>query len=173
MTEVPGRPMSHPGALAHPERVIALLARTLRELHALPVHDCPFVRTLDVALLLARERLQAGVVDQGDFDEVRRGRNAADLLEELMRTRPAQEDLVVTHGDACLPKLFIAGNSLGGMLDVGSLGVADRHADLALAYRSLRDSLSAGHAEALLDAYGRKLVDRSKIEYFMLLDEFF
>lgn len=173
MTRLPGIPMSDPDATLHPQRVVDLLARALRELHALPIRDCPFRMTLDVTLRLAREQVEAGTVDETDFDEERRGRTAVSVFNELARTRPDAEDLVVTHGDPCLPNLIVNGEHVEGLVDLGRAGIADRHADLALAWRSVRDTLDEGWAERLLDLYGRDLVDRGKIGYFMLLDELF
>jgi len=173
LTRLPGIPMSHPDALLHPERLVDLLARALRELHALPLRDCPFTMTLPVTLRLARERVEAGVVDEADFDDERRGWTAARVWNELVRTRPAQEDLVVTHGDPCLPNLILNGEYVEGFVDVGRAGLADRHADLALAWRSLTQELGQEHAERFLDLYGRALVDERKLAYFCLLDELF
>lgn len=173
MTRLAGIPMSDPDATLHPERVVSLLARALRELHALPVRDCPFNMTLNTVLHLARERVAAGLVDETDFDEGRLGRSAISLFNELARTRPSSEDLVITHGDACLPNFIVNGEYLEGLIDVGRLGIADRHADLALAYRSTKYNLDADYGEAFLEAYGRELVDMDKIEYYMLLDELF
>ncbi|WP_034386205.1 APH(3') family aminoglycoside O-phosphotransferase [Deinococcus sp. YIM 77859] len=173
LSRLPGIPMSHPDAALHPERVTDLLARALRELHALPVRECPFNMSLPVTLRLARERVQAGVVDESDFDEERQGRSAAELLSELIRTRPETEDIVVTHGDACLPNVLLNGEYVEGFVDVGRAGLADRHADLALAWRSLRHNLGPEHAERFLDLYGRALVDERKLAYYRLLDELF
>jgi kanamycin kinase/aminoglycoside 3'-phosphotransferase-2 len=173
MTRLPGIPMSDPDAALHPGRMAALLARALRELHALPLRDCPFTMTLGVTLPLARERVAAGVVDETDFDEERLGRTATSVFNELARTRPAQEDLVVTHGDPCLPNVLVGGEYVEGFVDVGRAGIADRHADLALAYRSAAYNLGAEHAEAFLDLYGRALVDPRKLAYYQLLDELF
>ena len=173
MTRVPGIPMSDPDAALHPERMAGLLARALRELHALPLRDCPFTMTLAVTLPLARERVAAGVVDETDFDEERAGRTAASIFNELARTRPAQEDLVVTHGDPCLPNLIVAGEYVEGFVDVGRAGIADRHADLALAWRSAAYNLGPESAETFLDLYGRALVDPQKLAYYQLLDELF
>lgn len=173
MTRLPGVPMSDPDARLHPERVTDLLARALRELHALPLRECPFNASLPVTLRLARERVAAGVVDESDFDAERRGRSAADLFHELVRTRPAREDLVVTHGDACLPNLLLNGEYVEGLIDVGRAGLADRHTDLALAHRSLTRNLDEAHAERFLDLYGRALVDEGKLSYYRLLDELF
>ena len=89
MTRLPGIPLSDPDATLHPERVVTLLARALRELHALPIRECPFRMTLDVTLRLAREQVQAGNVDESDFDEERVGRTATSVFNELVRTRPA------------------------------------------------------------------------------------
>lgn len=173
MTRLRGIDLSHPDALLHPQRVVSLLARALRELHALPVRDCPFNMTLNTTLRLARERVEAGQVDETDFDEERQGRSATSVFNELVRTRPAQEDLVVTHGDPCLPNFILDGELLEGMIDVGRLGIADRHADLALTYRSLGHNLNEEYAEAFLDLYGRELVDPQKLAYYQLLDELF
>jgi aminoglycoside phosphotransferase len=173
MTRLPGLPMSHPDALLHPERVTDLLARALRELHALPARECPFNMSLPVALRLARERVEAGGVDEADFDDERRGWSAAEVWRELVRTRPPQEDLVVTHGDPYLPNLIVNGEYVEGFVDVGRAGLADRHADLALAWRSLTHSLGPDHAERFLDLYGRALVDPAKLAYYRLLDELF
>lgn len=173
MTRVPGIPMSDPDATLHPERVVTLLARALRELHALPLRDCPFAMTLPHMLRLARERVAAGVVDETDFDEERTGRSAVSVFNELVRRRPAAEDLVVTHGDACLPNFIVGGEFVEGLIDVGRAGIADRHADLALAWRSTRSNLGEAHAGLFLDLYGRALVDEAKLHYYMLLDELF
>lgn len=173
VTRLPGLPMSDPDALLHPGRVVSLLARALRELHALPVRECPFTMTLPVTLRLARERVAAGLVDETDFDDERRGRSAAEVFSELVRTRPDSEDLVVTHGDACLPNLIVSGEYVEGFVDVGRAGIADRHADLALAHRSLTRNLGPEYAERFLDTYGRPLVNERKLAYYRLLDEFF
>ncbi|UBV42244.1 aminoglycoside 3'-phosphotransferase [Deinococcus taeanensis] len=173
MTRLSGMPMSHPDAQLHPERVVNLLARALRELHALPLRDCPFTATLAVTLPLARERVQAGVVDEADFDEERAGRSAVSVFNELARTRPDGEDLVVTHGDPCLPNVILNGEYVEGLIDVGRLGIADRHADLALAHRSAQHNLGERYAGMFLDLYGRALVNPEKLAYYRLLDELF
>lgn len=173
LTRLPGIPMSHPDATLHPERLTDLLARALRELHALPIRECPFNLSLPVTLRLARERVRAGAVDEADFDAERQGWCAADVLAELLRTRPEHEDIVVTHGDACLPNVILNGAYVEGFVDVGRAGLADRHADLALAWRSLTRNLGPEYAERFLDLYGRALVDQDKLAYYQLLDELF
>ncbi|WP_310582246.1 APH(3') family aminoglycoside O-phosphotransferase [Deinococcus sp.] len=173
VTRLPGVPLHHPDALVHPLRVTELLARALRELHALPVRDCPFNASLAVTLRQAHEQVRAGLVDESDFDDERRDWTAVQVMNELLRTRPAHEDIVVTHGDPCLPNLLINGEYLSGFIDVGRLGLADRHADLALAHRDLTHTIGPDMAEHFLDVYGRGLVDARKLRYYALLDELF
>ncbi|MGI8747788.1 MAG: APH(3') family aminoglycoside O-phosphotransferase [Deinococcus sp.] len=172
-TRLPGLPMHHPDILRHPGRVVSLLARALRELHALPAQDCPFDASLRLRLRQGRERVEAGVVDEADFDAERRGWSGARVLEELRRTRPAGEKLVVTHGDPCLPNLLVSGEHVEGFIDVGRAGLADRHADLALAHRSPTRNLGAEAAGHFLEVYGLALVDEEKLAYYRLLDELF
>lgn len=173
MTRLPGVPLHHPDALVHPLRVTELLARALRELHALPVRDCPFNASLAFTLRQARVRLEAGLIDETDFDDERRGQTGVQVLRELLATRPVHEDVVVTHGDPCLPNLLLDGEYLSGFVDVGRLGLADRHADLSLAYRSLKRNIGQEMGEHFLDVYGRTLVDAGKLNYYTLLDEMF
>ncbi|MBB6097090.1 kanamycin kinase/aminoglycoside 3'-phosphotransferase-2 [Deinobacterium chartae] len=164
---------SQAAALRDPPLLCDLLARGLRALHQLPIADCPFDASLRVRLREAQARLEAGLVDEDDFDAARRGRAASDLYRELEATRPTREDLVVTHGDYCLPNIILDGKYVAGFVDVGGLGIADRHQDLALCVRSLKRNIGERWGAVFLEAYGYRPIDAAKIEYYQLLDEFF
>ncbi|NHB83882.1 phosphotransferase [Tessaracoccus sp. HDW20] len=63
--------------------------------------------------------------------------------------------LVIAHGDACAPNTIIGDDGrFIGHVDLGSLGVADRWADLAIASWSLEWDFGPGHERAFWDAYG-------------------
>ena len=180
---VPGVAMSDLPSSDVPDAITSL-ARFLQRLHSLPRESCPFERWLAVTVPLARVRVSAGLVDEDDFDSKREGRSADDLLAELIDQRPEAErsevgDLVICHGDACLPNFLVDPESLDvtGMIDVHRLGVADRHLDLALVTRSISDTTlnpayGSAAAEAVLAAYGRP-ADPWRIDFYRLLDEFF
>lgn len=148
----------------------ALMGRALRALHAIPLQECPFDERLEVKLARAAERVRAGLVDAGDFDDDHAGLSPEQVFERLTATRPAREDLVVAHGD------FTPGNVLASvsgetvLIDVGALGVADRYVDLAVALRDLEDP---GVAADFLAAYGLGAPDEEKLSYYRLLDELF
>jgi kanamycin kinase/streptomycin 3"-kinase/aminoglycoside 3'-phosphotransferase-2 len=158
------------------------LVEFLGLLHGLPVRDCPFDRRLAVTVPSAAANVTAGLVDQDDFDDVRRGRTAGGLLDQLRAGRPRAEalqraDLAICHGDFCLPNVLLDPDTLAvtGILDVGRLGVADRHVDVALLTRSvaatdLNPSYGPELAALVADRTG---ADPWRIEYYRLLDEFF
>lgn len=180
---VPGVAMSDLPAVSVPGAV-ASLGRFLQQLHATARESCPFERWLAVTVPIARVRVDEGLVDEDDLDDERGGRSAQALLVDLLDLRPRAEelelaDLVVCHGDACLPNFLVDPASLAvtGMVDVHRLGVADRHLDLALAVRSISDTTlnpayGPSAAEGLLAAYDRP-ADPWRLDFYRLLDEFF
>ncbi|MEV0714699.1 APH(3') family aminoglycoside O-phosphotransferase [Asanoa sp. NPDC050611] len=167
---LPGRP----AAAGSPDLAPAIGA-LLRTLHELPVADCPFDRPLRTTIAQAEANARAGTVDLTALDPARSGWSATHLLHELHRTRPQDgEDLVVGHGDPCLPNILVDEQGRPtGVVDVSRLGVADRHNDLAIATRNLTARWSPAAAAALLAAYGRTHPDPAKIAFYRLLDEFY
>jgi len=152
---------------------IGVMADALRRLHALDIRSCPFDHSLDHRIADARVRVEAGAVDTDDFDDERQGWSAEDAFARLLETKPSAEDLVVTHGDACMPNFIAEGDAFSGFVDCGRLGVADRHQDLALACWSIRYNLGEAWIEPFLQRYGGAGIDAGKLSYYRLLDEFF
>jgi kanamycin kinase len=82
---------------------------------------------------------------------------------------PPDDDVVVCHGDACLPNTLLdpAGAPVGHV-DLGSLGRGDRWADVAVATWSLGWNLGPGWEPAFLDGYGVR-PDPERAAYHRLL----
>ena len=154
-------------------QVTVRFAVELRKLHSLDPGECPFDRTLEQVLPAARARAMAGRVDEADFDVERLGHTAIELLGPLYQERPEFEDIVVTHGDACLPNAIFDDGTFGGFLDCGRCGRADRYQDLALAARSITSNFGGRFAADFFDAYGIDSVDAEKVAYYQMVDEFF
>lgn len=125
----------------NPEAVAAGLAQALKTVHAQPIDACPFDQTVAAQLDRARQRAAAGLVDEGDFDQERMGRTAAELLIEVDAQRLNDEMRVLTHGDPCLPNVMFEEGQFSGFVDCGRFGVADPYQDLALAARSIAFNL--------------------------------
>ncbi|MFC8734326.1 phosphotransferase [Luteimicrobium sp. NPDC057192] len=123
-----------------PRTAVRAIGEGLRALHdALPVAECPF--------------------DWGVASRVARGRTRPDadpaLLDRLAAEAPEPERLVVCHGDACAPNTLLGDDGRWlAHVDLGTLGVADRWADLAVATYSTGWNYGPGWEDELLAAYG-------------------
>lgn len=152
-----------------PERLVPLLGGALRAFHAAPAGDCPFDARLDVAVETARRRVIDGLVDVERELRAEHGALTAETaLARLDSLRPPDEDAVVCHGDFCLPNVLIDRWRLGGFVDLGKLGLADRWADLAVATWSVTWNLGPGWEDTFLEAYGVRR-DARKIAFYRLL----
>lgn len=148
------------------------LAAFLRRLHALPVDACPFDTGPAVRLAQARQRIDAGLVDAGDFDAERKGWTAEQVWTALQDCQPVAPDLVVTHGDFSLENILLHEGQVAGCLDVGRAGVADSYQDLAIAWRALGE-LDPALQQRFVEQYGLLDIDQGKLEFHLLLDELF
>jgi kanamycin kinase len=181
----PGRTAADPWPEARRTAVVDALADAALAMHALPVAGCPFDRSLAVTVPDALHAANAGLIDLADLDAERRDWSRQRLVDTLLATRPRTEDLVVCHGDFCLPNVLLDPVSLRltGLVDVGRAGLADRYQDLALITRSLSTEINSQYgmryAERFLQRYaalstvGDDGIDRGRIAFYRLLDEFF
>ena len=154
------------------DTVVDGLARFLRQLHAIDVHSCPFVSDHLRRLPLARLRVERGLVDEDDFDEVRAGWSAAQVLGALEALLPFTPDPVVTHGDFSLDNLLLHEGEVVGCIDTGRVGIADRYQDLAIIWNCLEE-FGEPLQQRFLAAYGEERPDPVKLQFHLLLDELF
>ncbi|MGE8601586.1 APH(3')-II family aminoglycoside O-phosphotransferase [Bordetella trematum] len=171
MSAVPGRDLASTPDLS-PQRTLALLAHALQRLHQTPPAACPFDHRLALRVAEASRRARAGLVDVDNFDPARQGQAVEALLRALVASQPPREDLVVTHGDACLPNFMVAEGRFSGFIDCARLGVADRHQDLALTARSIERNLGPEWLTPFFTCYGIE-PDPARLAFYCLLDEFF
>jgi aminoglycoside 3'-phosphotransferase-1 len=154
-------------------RIAMALGSALSQLHAVPVGLCPFGADHHQRLSEARRRLDAGVIDESDFDEARRGWSAHAVWREMQRMLPLDVDPVVCHGDYSLDNILLGdGLRVTGVIDLARLGVSDRYQDLAVMWNGLEE---LGHEvqRQFMGGYGIELPDERKLHFFLCLDECF
>lgn len=152
--------------------VVDALAAFLRRLHAIPVNECPFNSDHAYRLASARARIDAGLVDEDDFDDERAGWTAGQVWEAMQSLLPLTPDPVVTHGDFSLDNLFIRDGEVAGCIDAGRVGIADRYQDLSIAWNCLGE-FGAQLQQRFLAQYGITDVDQRKLQFHLMLDELF
>lgn len=178
LDEIPGVVASDRHWASSPLDIVLAIGSGLAKLHHTSAADCLFDERLVRQIEAARRRVEQGRVREDDFDDSRAGRRATELFAELLRSVPSDEDLVLCHGDFCLPNIVLdrvpsGGIHIAGLIDCGRSGIADRHQDLALAIRSITHNLGTEWVGPFLEAYGMPHPSEEKLSFFTLLDEFF
>lgn len=172
MSDVKGMSPQHSGLPTG--KIVSQIALALRDLHALPVVDCPFDETVSARLALADRDIRAGRVAASEFDKRNRKLSARQLYQRLVASaaRPA-EHLVVVHGDATFANIQVGTKGVIGFIDCGRCGRADAYTDLALVTAEIAEHFGEAHVEAFLDAYGVASWDDAKALFYLDLYELF
>lgn len=174
MTAIPGS-TAWEALHAGPERqarLVDAIAEHLRIWQAIPTQECPFDAGASHRLDLARTRIEAGLVDEDDFDDERAGWSAAQVWDALMALPLPGASPVVTHGDFSLDNILIADGVVTGCIDVGRAGLADRYQDIAILWNALGE-FGPDLQSRLLLALGEGSGDRERLDFHLLLDELF
>ncbi|GAB3824441.1 aminoglycoside 3'-phosphotransferase [Kribbella italica] len=157
---------------AQRQGALSALGAAFRALHELP--GCPFTRPLTEVVDQAADVVRRGAVNPDFLNDEWRKERPETLLERVRTEQPYAEkaaDLVVCHGDACLPNVFLDPETLEvtGFIDLGRLGLADRYADLALIKAQLFDEWDTS-VDEFLRGYGLEEPDQRRLDFYLLLD---
>ena len=146
-TALPGLSAVDPRWVADPATAVRAVGEGRRALHdALPVADCPF--------------------DWGVAGRIANAAGRGIRVPDALREPPPVDRLVVCHGDACCPNTLIGDDGRWvAHVDLGTLGVADRWADIAVASMSTAWNYGEGWEDALIEAYG-VAPDRERLSYY-------
>ena len=183
MNRVQGRMACDPYYLSRPQQLIPLLAEGLKMFWQVGIADCPVHCGLDQELGEACLRVERGLVDleRAEPDTYGPGgfRGPKELLEWLETHRPPCEP-ALTHGDYCLPNIYLDADRISGFIDLGNAGIADKWRDISLCYRSLKHNCDGTYGRRYPDVDPDQLFsalgiepDWEKLRYYILLDELF
>lgn len=183
MTRLPGQMCCCDACREDPRRMVRVLADAMKQLWTVDVSDCPVDQSPRTKLDRARKLVEAGLVYMDLVDPQTFGPNGFDSPAQLLQwLEDHQPDCspVLTHGDFCLPNVFLKDWKLSGFLDLGRSGAGDSWTDIAICWRSLRDNFGghygdavAGfHPDELFEALGIEK-DEKRLRYYLLMDELF
>lgn len=154
------------------------LAEGLKMLWNVPLPEGLTDFSLENELRDAEKRLDS--IDWAEkSDEVRAQFPTAQDLLDWLRTNKPEEDRVLSHGDYCLPNLFLKDGKVSGYLDLGHCGIADRYRDISLGLKSMKNNLGGVFGGPVREGYDPRLLfdalgmtpDDEKLRYYLLLDE--
>lgn len=184
MSKVRGKMLCDEHYMQHPNELVSLLVQGLKMLWSVDIKECPYKNTIDNKLRLAEYRVKNNLCSVDDVEEDTYGENGFEnpehLLQWLKENKP-QEQLVFSHGDYCLPNIFVENGKIAGFIDLGRSGVADIYQDIALCYRSLIHNFSGKYDGKQYSDFKPEMLfeelemepDWDKIKYYCLLDELF
>lgn len=184
MSRVRGKMCCDKEYMEDPELMISLTAKALHTLWNIDITGCPCDWRTDRKLKIARYLVEHDLVDMENAEEGTFGengfKNPKELLDWLIANKP-EEELVLSHGDFCLPNIMVDNGEFSGVIDLGRAGVSDKWNDIAIAYRSIKNNLSGKYDGKTWgnfdkDQFFEKLgvvPDWDKIRYYILLDDLF
>jgi len=170
--------------MCHPMLLCKLLAVGLKKLWSIDISKNIPIQGLSKKLAQAEYNVKHGLVDLDNTEPDTFGengfKNPSELLRWLYENKP-KEELVLSHGDYCLPNLFGIQEEVTGYIDLGKTGIADKWCDIAICYRSLQHNYSGKYNKKPYADYDDLLLfrelgiepDWKKIRYYILLDELF
>ncbi|MBR2640474.1 MAG: aminoglycoside 3'-phosphotransferase [Oscillospiraceae bacterium] len=184
MSKIAGKMSCDDEFLKNPKQLVFVLADAIKTLWSVDISVCPVKNDLSTVLKTAEYRVEHGLVDVEDAEPETFGKGGfkdqQELLGWLYDNRP-EEDFVLSHGDFCLPNVFINDGKFSGFVDIGRMGAADRYQDIALCYRSLKHNFSGKFGGKIYGGFDENMFfdalgiepDFEKIRYYILLDELF
>ncbi|MBQ3489698.1 MAG: aminoglycoside 3'-phosphotransferase [Clostridia bacterium] len=162
------------------ETVSRLLAEGLQMLWKTDISDCPVRFDMKILLMEAKKQIENGSLEgltpqNGEFPDF-------EILYRYLSENIPEEEFVFSHGDYCLPNVFVSEKEVCGFLDLGSAGISDRYRDIHMCLWSMRynfvtlggmkEERFARCREIFFETLGIK-ENEEKLRYFSLLDEFF
>ena len=170
--------------LRKPELLVKVLVEGLKMLWAVDISDCPCDSSIVNKLKLAQERVLSNLCSMDNVEQDTYGENGFSSPQELLKwlkDNKPNESYVLSHGDYCLPNIFIDNNKISGFIDLGRCGIGDKYQDIALCYRSLVHNFEGRYGGEVYEGFNADILfhelgiepNWDKIRYYILLDELF
>ena len=183
MTRISGEMSCAEANRTDPHRLVRVLADALKRLWSIDISGCPVDQSPRAKLDRAKRIIELGQINMDLVDPETFGEGGfsspAELHRWLQENAPDLEP-VLTHGDFCLPNVFMENGAFSGFLDLGRSGAGDKWTDIAILWRTLRDNFGGHYGEAVEGFHPDELFevldmekDEEKLRYYLLMDELF
>lgn len=182
MSRITGNNLCADFILDDQERLADLVAKGLQQMWAVDITGCPTDRSLDAKFLEIETGIRNGSItmEQARQEETYGPsgfKSPAELFDWLVKHRP-QEELVLSHGDFCLPNILCSSHGLTGFIDLGCAGVADKWVDIEMVLWSMWANSTGQFGGKKRDFDRQNLFaalnmqpDEDKLRYYSLLNE--
>lgn len=154
------------------EEIVTIYAESLKFIHNIDIQDCPYKADDEAMLLKAKENMELGINIE-NMEEEYKNLSVRELYDKLLLLKPKKHENVFIHGDYCSDNIIIKNNKLNGIIDVGRGGIGDKYKDIALAVRSIRHDFGEQWLDLFFDKYGMTEPNWDKIEFYIIMDEFY
>jgi len=182
MSKVAGKMCCNKYYMEQSEVLLRGLTDALKLLWSTDSTGCPRTTTISDLLKEAEYRVEQGLVDVENTEPDTFGpggfRNPEHLLHWLTDNK-AESHLSLSHGDFCLPNIFMDQGRFSGFIDLDDFGIGEKWRDIALCWRSLKHNCD-GHYGNIYNIDPNCLFDLLEIQpdwdlihYHLLLDELF
>lgn len=184
MSKVRGEMSCSETYLQNVELLVETLAEGLKLLWNVDITDCPYTCSLEHKLQLAKDEVDNNRVDMENVEPETFGTDGFEspkALWDWLNCHRPEEEPVLSHGDFCLPNVFLQEGRVSGFIDLGKCGVADKWQDIALCYRSLKHNVNGDYGGMKYEGFTDDLLfeklgikpNWEKIKYYILMDELF
>ena len=175
ITAVPGEQAQRMKTAFTKKEIIKLAALALNRLHNTDLSTFPKTQNiLDAELDNISSDIAQGRIN---IDEFTKATNSTPIaaLQKLQNQFASLDQTALTHGDYCLPNILITPEKLVSLIDWTKGGISDIHRDFSAIEGSIARNFGQEFIPFFYQAYGiePQKVDRNKIEFFNLIDQFF
>lgn len=184
MTKCEGSELSSSYYMERPKEQARLLVHALKMLWSVDISKCPSDTSLSRKLQMVSQNVSLHQVnienaEPDTFGE--KGFASPEALLSWLKSHCPDEELVLSHGDFCLPNILAKDGEITGFIDLGKCGVADKWCDIALASRSIEHNFCGCYGARSYPGYDEMNLyqhlsiepNREKLRYYILLDELF
>ena len=143
------------------------IGKTLKQIHSLPINNCPFKQnSIDNLLENALKNIDT-IYPQ--VKELYPNMSKNDVIEFLNNKKPT--DQVLVHGDYSLPNILLDEDNNISLIDLGDVSISSIYFDLFYLRKSMIRNKKMEYFDELLAGYGIKELNEDYMKWIEIIDK--